>query len=174
MQKFMKHLIPVFFVFSLMAAQAQKENKVSDAFTITGKIRHEITINLSDLDTFATQSLNDIVITNHLGEKKNVATHVKGIPFKNILMRVELDAENPKVMSEYYFVFTANDGYKIVFSWNEIFNSSTGNNIYVITEKDGKKLRELDDRILMVCTSDFATGRRYLKSLAKITVFRAQ
>jgi hypothetical protein len=43
---------------------------------------------------------------------------VKGVLLKDILIKVEIDAETPKVLSEYYFVCIASDNYKVVFSWN--------------------------------------------------------
>jgi hypothetical protein len=39
-------------------------------------------------------------------------------------------------------------------------------------EKDGEKAADLEDRILMISTSDFKSGRRYLKGLQKIVVQR--
>ena len=59
-----------------------------------------------------------------------------------------------------------------MFSWNEIFNTETGNNLYIITEEDGKKMNEMDESILIASTKDFKT-RRYIKGLEKIIVERA-
>ncbi|HEX7415299.1 MAG TPA: hypothetical protein VF411_14745 [Bacteroidia bacterium] len=39
-----------------------------------------------------------------------------------------------------------------------MFNSETDNNLYIIKEKDGKKLTELEDRILTITTTDFKQG----------------
>jgi hypothetical protein len=92
---------------------------------------------------------------------------------KDILAKAEIDAESPKVLSKYYVECVASDNYKIVFSWNEIFNSDLGNNILVITQKDGENLESYEDRIAIISASDRATGRRHLKGLQKVLVRRA-
>ncbi|REG88590.1 hypothetical protein [Algoriphagus antarcticus] len=79
-----------------------------------------------------------------------------------------LDVESPNLLSELYFVLQASDGYKVVYSWNEIYNTSTGDNIYLVTQKEGNAISEMDNRILMICTSEFKTGRRNVKGLNKI------
>ena len=72
--------------------------------------------------------------------------------------------------SKIYFVFKASDGYKVVFSWNEIYNTDSGNNFFIVTELEGKKLKELEQRIMFISTADLKTGRRYIKGLEKIEV----
>lgn len=114
--------------------------------------------------------IDDIVITNHLGEKKGTASGLWGIPIKDIFKTVQFNADNPKLLSTYYFVFVASDGYNVVYSWNEIFNTLTGENTYIIVQKDNKQLSDMEDRILAVTRTDFRTGRRFIKGLSKIIV----
>ncbi|MBK9592619.1 MAG: hypothetical protein IPO32_14365 [Crocinitomicaceae bacterium] len=66
-------------------------------------------------------------------------------------------------MNEFYFIFTASDGYKVVFSWNEIYNSHAGNQFFILTEMEGKKIGEMNQRIVFISTADLQTGRRYIK-----------
>jgi hypothetical protein len=170
----MKLIITLFFSFLVHAATAQKNALPSEKFSIEGKVKNALSFSIADLDTFRTKSLPDVVITNHLGEKKHTLTNLKGILLKDILSKAELDAENPKVLSEFYFVFVATDNYKIVFSWNEIFNTETGNNIYIIMEEGGKKIRDIDGRISLIVPTDFKTGRRHMSNIDKIIVERAK
>lgn len=140
---------------------------------ITGEIEHELTITLSDLDKFEKHAIPDIEITNHLGEKKGTAKNLKGILMKDILSAVQFKTDNPKLLSEFYLVFLASDGYKVVYSWNEIFNSPTGSGVYLITEKEGKTIGQMDQRMLTMTISDHNTGRRNIKALSKIIARRA-
>ena len=153
---------------------AQKDIKPSDEFVISGQIAHELTFSLADLEKMPSKKIDDIVITNHLGEAKGTAKNMKAILLKSLLEKIEFKSESPKVLSEFFFTFIATDNYKVVYSWNEIFNTSTGDNIYLITEKDGKKLSEMADRILVITSSDQKTGRRNIKGLNKIVVSRAE
>ncbi len=102
------------------------------------------------------------MITNHLGEPRKTLQGLEGIRVRDLL---ELKEDNPKLFSEFYFTFKAADDYKVVFSSNELFNSPTGDQVFIITSRDGKKLEEMEDRILVISSSDFKTGRRHLKFL---------
>jgi hypothetical protein len=163
------HLLLLLSILTLEAF-GQKNATPTNALKITGKVKSERTFTLADLDTFPQKSIGDIVVTNHLGEIKKTVKNASGVLVKKLLEKVELQTDNPKALSAVYFVFLASDGYAVIFSWNEIFNTETGNNLYVITQKDGKKMDGQDDRILAACTSDFKTGRRYIKGLEKIMV----
>ena len=99
---------------------------------------------------------------------------MKGVLLKDILEKIEIDSEDPKVLSEYYIVCVASDNYKVVFSWNEIFNSNTGNSVYILTGHDGKPASALDNRIALVSPKDQMTGRSYVKGLQKIIIERVK
>ncbi len=165
----------LFLTMSFFSGLAQKENiPTTENFVIEGKIKKGITVSLADLSAYKSYSIDSIVITNHLGERRSTLKKVKGVLLKDILSKVEIDVDAPKVLSEYYFVCTASDNYKVVFSWNEIFNNVTGQSVYIITEQDGKPASALDNRIALVSSKDQMTGRRYVKGLQKIVIERAK
>lgn len=170
----MKTILVIGFLTAWMNVSAQHEIKVTEQFVIEGLVKQAVTVKLKDLKLYNEYSIDSIVISNHLLEKKSTLHAVKGVLLKDILRKVLLDEDNPKLLSEFYFTCIASDGYKAVFSWNELFNSANGNSVYILTEHDGKPLKELKDRIALISPSDFATGRRYVKSLEKIIVSRVQ
>lgn len=170
----MHKILTTLFLFSSFLASAQKEIKPTEDFVITGQVKQEQRFTLVDLEKMPTKNIDDVVITNHLGEKKGTAKNMKAFLLKDILSKIEFKTENPKTLSEFYFTFIASDNYKVVYSWNEIFNTATGDNIYLITEKEGKKLSEMSERILVITTTDFKTGRRNIKGLNKIVIGRVE
>jgi hypothetical protein len=170
----MKSLFVLFFVIISFAVLAQNTAIPTEKFSVEGRVKQKVTFSIADLDTFKINALQDITITNHLGEKKHTITGLKGVLLKDILGKVEFDAENPKVLSEYYFEFVATDNYKIVFSWNEIYNTETGDNIYIVMEEDGKKIKDIPGRVSIVTLTDFKTGRRHMSNIDKIIVQRVQ
>lgn len=131
-----------------------------------------MTFSLSDLERHVSTSIPDVVITNHLGAYRATAKQRSGILTKDLLKDLELKEENPKLFSEFYLVFIAKDGYKVVYSWNEIFNNPFGNHLYFITDRDGKNLKDMSDRFLVLTTNDFQTGRRHIKDIDKIVIKR--
>jgi len=141
---------------------------------VTGKVKAEKNFSSADLKKFKLENIADVVITNHKGETKGTAKGMKGVLLRDVLQDISLDTDNPKLFSEYYYVCTAADGYKVVYSWNELFNSAVGNSVYIVLEKDQKDLEGSEDSILMISTQDTRTGRRYVKNLQTINVGRAQ
>ena len=171
----MRSILFLVLAFTVFSASAQKENiPTTENFSIEGKVKKSLSLSLSDLSFYKSYSIDSIVITNHLGERRSSLKKVKAVLLKDILDKVEIDAETPKVLSEYYLVCIASDNYKVVFSWNEIFNSDTGKSVYIITAQDGKPATGLDNRIALVSPKDQMTGRRYVKGLQKIVVERVK
>jgi hypothetical protein len=150
----------VVLAFTVFSASAQKENiPTTENFSIEGKVKKSLSLSLADLSSYKAYSIDSIVITNHLGERKSTLKNVKGVLLKDVLSKVEIDSETPKLLSEYYFVCIASDNYKVIFSWNEIFNNDTGKSVYIIIAQDGKPATALDNRIALLSPNDQMTGR---------------
>lgn len=144
------------------------------SFTVQGAVAQPVTFSWRDIQPLPSERLGRVVITNHLGERKKELTEVEGVPLANLLSRVSITAENPRVLSEYYFVFIAKDDYRVVFSWNELFNHPAGQRIFLVTACNGKRQEAIEDGMLMLVPDDLRTGRRHLKSLDRIEVKRAR
>ena len=166
----MIRLVFIFCMCSLHLAIGQKVIKPTSEIKITGKVISEKSFKFLELDTFAQVSINDYTLYNKDGSLKNTLTKLKGIPIKSILATVKYLNDNPRSLNEYYFIFTASDGYKVVFSWNEIYNTEVGNHLFIITEIDGVHARDLPHSILFLSSSDLKTGLRYIKCLENIEV----
>ena len=152
--------------------QAQQKTDPTNNFIIEGAVKKGLTISLGDLAAYTSYSIDSIVVTNHLHEKKRTIKNIKAVLLRDILSKVEIDAESPKLLNEFYISCIASDNYKVVFSWNEIFNNELGKAIYIITESDGKAATVADDRIAVVSPTDYTTGRRYIKGLQTIRIER--
>lgn len=157
-----------------LSGYPQKEIKSTNSFTIQGEINSPKTIKLSELSQWKSQTIGDVTITNHTGEKRGEAKQLKGVLLRDVLESIEIKSESPKQLSEFYFVCKATDGYKVVFSWNEIFNSKVGDAVFIITEKEGKPANQLPESVLLLSPQDYKTGRRHVKGLQMIEVKRAQ
>ncbi len=169
----MRSRIPTRFVFFLLCSLAMGfREKPTQTIVIKGRIKNEIKIEFADFNKYTLHTIGSVVITNHKGDAKSKAKHLKGVLLKDILQNIVLDDDNPKVFSEYYFVCTAADGYKVVFSWNELFNTAITQRVFIVLERDGKNLANDEDGILMISADDFRTGRRYVKNLETIVVNR--
>lgn len=165
-------LLLTFLVFYNFSINAQRTIAPSEAIKIEGKVKAGKTFSIAELDAFTKTEIPDQTLHNQKGEAKNTLKNMKGVLLKTVLESIEFDYEKPKELNEFYFVFVATDGYKVVFSWNEIYNSEAGNSFYIVTEMGGKSIKEMEQRILFISATDLKPGRRYIKALEKIEVRR--
>jgi hypothetical protein len=162
----------LFFCFGLLLFQPSEAQNTSESFTVSGEVLKPETIDISKLSGYTTVHLDSLRIYSHDMQPKGLMKNINGVLLKDILSAIPFNNENPKVLSEYYIECLATDGYKVIFSWNEIFNSETGKHVMIITNKNGMNLSQLDDRIALITPTDQATGRRYVKWLSRIIIYR--
>ena len=154
-------------------ASAQKNIERSTHFLIEGRVKDTATFYNSECVNYTSKSIDSVVILNHLMQRRHTIKNIKGILLKDVLSKkILFDAENPKALSEYFIECVATDNYKVVFSWNELFNTETGNNVLVITEEEGRSLIGKEGDLVIITPTDFATGRRYVKGLKKVLIKR--
>lgn len=149
---------------------AQKVTPPTDSIFVSGDIKEELVITLADLLRESAVPLDDITIKNHLGEPKKTLTGIKGVPLLKFLEKVEITAESPRDLSQYYFILIASDGYSVLYSWNELFNNPLGSEVYLLTQVDHVFADKMKDRIVCISTTDNNTGRRYVKGLRSIVI----
>lgn len=155
---------------NLFTLSAQRIIPATDSFSVEGKVVKSLVVTLKDLEAIPAVMIKDQIIYNHKGEIKDTLTGLKGVLLKTVLDPVEFMYDKPKELNEFYFVMTASDGYRVVFSWNEIYNTEAGNQFYLITEMEGENIKASDQRIVFISAADSQPGRRYIKGLQKIEV----
>lgn len=106
--------ITILFACLAFSVSAQKESRPTDEFKVTGLVKQELTISLTDIGKLQSKSISDVIITNHLGEKKSTATKLSGVLVKDLLKDIAFKEDSPKLLSEFYLAFIANDGYTVV------------------------------------------------------------
>ena len=168
----MKYLL----LFALMPLSVFAQHKVDKTSTITieGLVSQQLVFNYNAIKSFPQVALGDIAIKNHKGDEKNISKAVKGTLLKILIDSAGITTAKPKGLSEVFIVLIAADGYKNVYSWNEIFNTDIGNHLFVITEKDGETMDNFRESILVFSASDFNSGRRYLRGLERISVRKVE
>ena len=161
-------------VFLLILCTATAFAQQTHQFTITGNVKTESVITMDSLNSYPLKNIGDIKVTDHTGTFKHQDDQLKGVLLKDILNHSQWTLANPKLFSTLYFTCIGSDGYKVVYSWNELFNTPVGDNVYILMEKNGVKTSTLPESIQMASMLDFKTGRRYLHNLDKIVVDAAQ
>jgi len=160
------------FCIGLFLWQTAGAQNTSENFTVSGEVLKAETIDIAKLAGYTQVHLDSLRIYTHDMQPKGLMKNINGVLLKDILSAIPFNNENPKSLSEYYIECVATDGYIVLFSWNEIFNSETGKHVMIITSKNGTVAGQLDDRIALITPTDQATGRRYVKWLNKIIIRR--
>ncbi len=169
----MRFILPIIIFININFIFCQSHELSTNSFIITGKVKNEKTYTLEELQKFPSTELQDINTScNPKAVEKTKS--IKVILLKTLLDSVKYDYEKSKNLGFYYFLFVSSDGYKIVFSFNEIYNTEVGNNLYIVTEMDNIKLEQLDSRIMLLSTKDIKGGSRNVKGLSKIVVCKAE
>jgi len=80
--------------------------------------------------------------------------HYTGCRLRDVLAAAKPIESKARDLRKSYVVATAGDGYEVVFSWAELFISPTGDNVFVVYERDGAPLGDDEGRIALIVTSD--------------------
>jgi hypothetical protein len=161
----MKYLYLITLLFGLSVSA-----QVTKTITVEGAIAKPLTISFEDLKSYRAKSIDSLQILNHKGEYKSTLKGITGVLLKDVLAKAEFNVNSPKVLSEFYIVCIADDGYKVVYSWNEVFNSPTGDQTLVLTGLDGAPTINQKEGIILLTPTDKATGRRYVKNFSKVII----
>ncbi len=156
----MKNFVLLLTVFYASFAFAQSSKSIE----IIAPDNQKTIVTSTELLKYPQKTIDSIHITNHLKEYKSTLKNIKGVLLKDVLSKISFKEKSPKVLSEYYITCIAEDGYKVVFSWNEIFNTTVGNHVLIIPETESRP----ENGISTLSPTDYATGRRYVKKLKTI------
>lgn len=147
---------------------------ISAQVTIELPSAKAVNVPFAGLKKYNAKSIDSLQILNHLKEYKSTLKNIKGVLLKDVLANLKLGEESPKVLSEYYIICIAADNYKVTYSWNELFNSPTGEKVLLVTEVNGQQSIDQTEGVRIVTPTDFATGRRYVKNLKTIKIERVK
>lgn len=160
----------ILLIFLSATAFAQEKLTPTNYFSISGKVNKAVTITMDSLKQYPLKEMGNLKVTSHLGDFKHEDEHLKGVLLKDVFSHIVFSVSSPKLLSQLYFTCLGADGYKVVYSWNELYNTPVGDQVFILMEKNGVKAAQLPENIQMASMLDFKTGRRYLHNLSKIEV----
>ncbi|MDD5242071.1 MAG: molybdopterin-dependent oxidoreductase [Sulfuricella sp.] len=143
---------------------------VTESIRISGVVENKLTLSVSDLRKFPPQQVGEVPVICQSGADKGKLENLKGVLLKDILEKAAIVTKGHNDVKKMAIIATASDGYKVVFSWSEVFNSPIGEGVMVYFEKNGMPLGDDEGRIAMVSSKDIRTGPRHVKWLEAIEV----
>lgn len=143
---------------------------VTDKISISGAVKHPLSLDPAALRQFPQHQIGEVALVCQSGADKGKLENFKGVRLADLLNKAEILAPGHNDVKKLAIIATASDGYKAMFSWNEIFNSPIGEGVMVFFEKNGQPLGDDEGRIAMVSSKDSRTGPRHVKWLQDISV----
>jgi hypothetical protein len=153
---------------------ARQERRFEDpggsVVRVTGRVQKPLVLSMEELTAMETEVLEDLFIVCGSGDPKGCIGSCRGVLLEDVVRMAEVLREEHDDTKKMFLVASAEDGYKVVFSWQEIFNTPVGGGVLILLEKDGKPLGQEPGRVDLISSQDYFMGSRYVKGLTKIEV----
>lgn len=146
-----------------------KAQSTSETLSISGLVETPLALKVEDLSKMKIIEGNDFKVFSTSGETRKEFKTYKAVLLKDLLDKAKINLQNPKERGKLYFVATATDGYNALFSYHEIFNNLTGDNVFVVFEVNEKPI-DKDGASVLISTTDKITSARHVKWLKNIEV----
>ena len=141
----------------------------SDNVQVLGAVKTPMTLKVEDLEAFPADQISTATLTR-LVDNKDVSSTVRGVKLSALLERAQLQTTSRHDWKHMAVIASADDGYRVVFSWPELSNTEIGAGVLVIFERDGQALSDEEGRIALVSARDTNTGPRHVKWLSHIEI----
>ena len=165
----------MFAVFVAGPAHATDErdaSRITTALAVRGNVAKPLTLAVADLAKFPVLRVDDTRIVRAQVGASEAARQFAGCLLRDVLNAAKLTEGDRHDLRKTIVVATASDGYKAVFSWGELFNSTIGDGVLVVYERDGGPLGDDEGRIALISLKDTRPGPRHVKWLATVDVVR--
>ena len=141
---------------------------------VTGRVSKPLELGMEELRAMDTEEIADLRIICGDGDPKGSIRNCKGVLLEKILGMADVIKAEHNDTKKMFIVVSAHDGYKTVFSWQEIFNTAVGGGVMVVLERDGKPLDGDRGQLELISAEDYFTGSRYVRGLRDIEVVLVQ
>jgi DMSO/TMAO reductase YedYZ molybdopterin-dependent catalytic subunit len=153
----------------LLATRTLAAGLVTEEVRLTGAVKTPLVLKAAELRTFPADQITSVTLTRQR-EGRTVETTVRGVRLTTLLDRAELVAKSGNDWRHAIVLAESSDGYRVAFSWPELFNTEVGAGVLVVFERDGQALADSEGRIALVSARDLRSGPRSVKWLSRIDV----
>lgn len=145
---------------------------VTERLSISGEVEHPLDLGVDELRKFPARDVKEIALESRSPANAGRIETLRGVPLRVLLERAKPIAPGRNDLKKTIFVAKASDGYAVVFTWSEVFNTAVGDGVLVYFDRDGKPLAEDEGRIAMISAADINRGPRHVRWLKSIEVRR--
>jgi hypothetical protein len=144
------------------------------AVRIIGRVARSLSIPYAALCAMDSVETGNLPMICGSGEPKGKIGNCRGVLLAELINQAEVVVKEHNDTKKMYVVVASDDGYKTVFSWQEIFNSSNGEGILVVLERDGLPLYQGTGEVDLISSRDYLTGPRYVRRLKTVELIMVE
>jgi hypothetical protein len=115
-------------------------------------------------------SFEDMPLHCGSGEPKGRIGRCRGVLLTDAINDADVVAIGHNDTKKMFLIVSSGDGYKTVFSWQELFNTSVGEGVVIVVEQNGVPLHDGCGAVDIFSAGDFLSGPRYVKRVATIEI----
>lgn len=167
----------LFCLLALLGAQARAEFSpddprpyVSQSLQVAGDVQQPQTYALDQLKALPGHDLHQLLQGCRDSALDAKYRGYRGVLLRDLVQRAAIAGTDPKAWKRSLVVAEASDGYLALFTWNELFNTATGDAVLVVLSQDGQPLPDASGRIALISGCDRHPGPRHVKWLQRVEV----
>lgn len=146
----------------------------AEALRVTGRVKQPLVLSARELREMETEEAKDLLVICGTGTPRGRIASCRGVLLETVIGKADVLKEEKNDTKKMFIAASAGDGYKVVFSWQEIFNTPVGGGVMILVEKDGRSLCEEHGRLELISTEDYFIGSRHVKGLVNLEVLLAE
>lgn len=138
-------------------------------FRVDGAVRMPLVLTAAQLGSLPWRDYSEVREVRQGESTARQAVAYRGLPLRELLDMAQLLPDRHAVRRT-VFLLTASDGYRVSFSWGELFNSSLGEGVILVRVQDGRDLIEVDGFVALRSLHDSRPGPRHVRKLTRVEV----
>jgi DMSO/TMAO reductase YedYZ molybdopterin-dependent catalytic subunit len=135
---------------------------------VSGAVQQALSLSVDDLRQFPQDQIVELRLPAR--DATSQPSVLKGVRLRALLERAKVVMADHNTVKKLAIIAAATDGYKVVFSWSELFNAELGNSVLVVFERDGQPLAAAEGPLALISGKDIRTGPRHVKWLQSVEV----
>ena len=141
------------------------------ALTVQAAAAPPLALSAADLAALPQTSLTQkLVVNSSAGAATERSLVYGGVLLRDVLLKAGFGGPNDRGARTGVVETVATDGYRAVFSWGELFNAGSGEQVLVITAQDGRALDEQAGPLALRALGDLRPGPRHVRNLCAVIV----